>query len=156
MNKLKLITLFIAYLLSTNSYCQKRKNINNIRIKAYKIAYITDQLNLSTKEAEIFWPVYNAHEKLILKFRIEETSSIKTAKTFTKDSLEIGEFKAKKIIDSIKEIRIKAHQENLTYYSRLTTILPYEKILKLQIAEREFKKKLFEKLRERRKVEDRR
>ena len=68
MNKLKLITLFVAYLLSTNSYCQKRKNINNIRVKAYKIAYITDQLNLSAKEAENFWPVYNAHEKLILKF----------------------------------------------------------------------------------------
>jgi len=43
--------------------------MNNDRVKAYKIAYITDQLSLTEKEAQKFWPIYNAHEELMRKFR---------------------------------------------------------------------------------------
>ena len=35
------------------------------RIRAYKTAYITQELDLSSSEAEKFWPVYNEYDKKI-------------------------------------------------------------------------------------------
>jgi hypothetical protein len=34
------------------------------RIRALKVAYITRELSLSEREAQVFWPVYNKHSEL--------------------------------------------------------------------------------------------
>ena len=36
---------------------------NRDKIKTLKIAYITEKLDLSKKEAQQFWPIYNAFEE---------------------------------------------------------------------------------------------
>ena len=64
MNSIKFLLLIGVIFISTNNYSQNREKLN--RVKAYKIAYITDLLNLTTNEAELFWPIYNAHEKLVM------------------------------------------------------------------------------------------
>lgn len=127
--------------------------MNNDRVKAYKIAYITDQLSLTEKEAQKFWPIYNAHEELMRKFRTEERSTIKRDIADTSNLESMSETEAKKIVVFVSELRDKTHKENEAYFSKLKKILPYKKILKLQIAERGFKKRLFENLRKKRKKE---
>ena len=154
MNSIKFLFLFVAIFISTNNYSQNRKKINKNRVKAHKIAFITDQLNLTTDEAEVFWPIYNAHEKLLSEYREKEINAMESIvknpnKRFSspKDLDNIDESEAKKIYNIITDIRIKTHQENKRYFTNVATILSYKKILKLQIAEREFKKELFRKLR---------
>lgn len=44
---------------------------NGGRIEALKIAYITKKLNLSTEEAQRFWPIYNQYMDEIKKTRID-------------------------------------------------------------------------------------
>ena len=41
------------------------------RIEALKIAYLTKKLNLSTDEAQRFWPVYNQYMDEVRKTRID-------------------------------------------------------------------------------------
>lgn len=41
------------------------------RIEALKIAYLTKKLNLSTEEAQRFWPIYNEYMGEIRKTRID-------------------------------------------------------------------------------------
>ena len=41
------------------------------RVEALKIAYLTKKLNLSTEEAQKFWPIYNKYTEEIRKVRIE-------------------------------------------------------------------------------------
>jgi hypothetical protein len=41
------------------------------RIEALKIAYLTKKLNLSTEEAQKFWPIYNEYMGEIRKTRID-------------------------------------------------------------------------------------
>lgn len=41
------------------------------RIEALKIAYLTKKLNLSTDEAQKFWPIYNQYVSEIRKTRID-------------------------------------------------------------------------------------
>ena len=121
------------------------------KMKAYKIAYITDQLNLSTQEAEKFWPIYNTHEERLTKLRKEEDSNIRKLIHSSDQLNDISESEAKSIITSVSNIRDKAHAMNKEYFQKLRKVLPYKKILKLQVAERQFKRKLFERLKERRK-----
>ena len=42
---------------------------NRDKIKTLKIAFITEKLDLSEKEAQQFWPVYNAFEEEHFKLR---------------------------------------------------------------------------------------
>lgn len=48
------------------------------KLEAYKIAYLTNRLNLSTTEAQKFWPIYNKY-----------TSEIKQVKAQNQDLEEI-------------------------------------------------------------------
>ncbi|THU41428.1 hypothetical protein FAM09_04790 [Niastella caeni] len=44
---------------------------NGGRLEALKIAYLTKKLNLSTDEAQKFWPIYNQYMSEIRKTRID-------------------------------------------------------------------------------------
>jgi hypothetical protein len=47
------------------------KQNNGGRVEALKIAYLTKKLNLSTEEAQKFWPIYNKYAEEIRKVRLE-------------------------------------------------------------------------------------
>lgn len=124
------------------------------KIKALKIAYITEKLNLTEKEAERFWPLYNTHQKRISELRREESRSIRRLADSQNRSInvdEISEANAKKVISAVANIQNKIHAENNSFVNRLEKIISYRKILRLQIAEREFKRQIFEKIRRKRK-----
>ena len=103
-----------------------------------------------------FWPIYNAHEKLLSEYREKEIKAMESIvknpnKRFSspKDFDKIDESEAKKIYNIVTDYKkLKTHQENKRYFTNVATVLSYKKILKLQVAEREFKKELFRKLRQ--------
>jgi len=130
MNSIKFLFLFVAIFISTNNYSQNRKKINKNRVKAHKIAFITDQLNLTAKEAEVFWPIYNAHEKLLSEYREKEINAMESIvknpnKPFSspKNLDNIDESEAEKIYNIVTDIRIKTHQENKRYFTGYYFIL---------------------------------
>lgn len=41
------------------------------RVEALKIAFLTQKLNLSTEEAQKFWPIYNKYAAEIRKIRVD-------------------------------------------------------------------------------------
>lgn len=158
MKSIQFLILSIAFITSANVYSQQRNNIDIDRVKSHKIAFITNKLNLTAKEAQVFWPVYNAHEKLMSQYRRDEINAMKMVVKnperpyLSKKNFDnISEDEAKKIYSIVTNLRNKTHQENQNYMSKLTTILSYKKILKLQASEREFRKELFRKLKQTRK-----
>jgi len=161
MKSIKFLVVIIAILTSNNSYAQKGKRIDKNRVKSHKIAFITDQLNLTIMEAEVFWPIYNAHEKEMSEYREKEINAMKSivknpnklhqSNQFPKNLDNIDESKAKKIYNKVTDIRNKTHQEKQRFFTKLTTVLSYKKILKLQASEREFRIELFRKLKQTRK-----
>jgi hypothetical protein len=158
MKSIKFLMLIVAITSATSSYSQKGNKIDVDRVKSHKIAFITDQLNLTAKEAEVFWPIYNAHEKLMSQYRRDEINAMKMVVKnperpyLSKKNFDnISEDEAKKIYRIVTDLRKKTIQEKQNYMSKLTTILSYKKILKLQASEREFRKELFRKLKQTRK-----
>lgn len=73
MKKLLLIVTFFTTLagaaLSQDGEAEK-KNPGG-RVEALKIAYLTQKLNLSTDEAQKFWPIYNKYAAEIRKVRTD-------------------------------------------------------------------------------------
>ncbi|GAO45098.1 hypothetical protein [Flavihumibacter petaseus] len=64
--------LFTIFFLITAATAQQPRP--GERVEALKIAYLTKKLNLTTDEAQRFWPVYNAYMAELKKVRIEGRS----------------------------------------------------------------------------------
>lgn len=141
-----LFSLFVvlAFCFSTNA--QKRKG-HKEKIKLLKISYLTEQLDLTSSEAEKFWPVYNEHSKNILDFMAKKSDAIKKELRVVKEIDSIDEKKGLTLFNLTQYLERKKFEERENYIKKLKTILPIKKILKLQIAEKEFGRKLMRKYR---------
>ena len=65
--KMKKLVLLLAMFFSgfTVLYAQDENDPRGEKIQALKIAFITQKLNLTTDEAQKFWPVYNQYDQEI-------------------------------------------------------------------------------------------
>lgn len=69
----RIFTLFFFFLFFiSNSPAQAPRA--GERVEALKIAYLTKKLNLTTEEAQKFWPVYNQYMSELKKARFEGRS----------------------------------------------------------------------------------
>lgn len=124
---------------------------NNPRVKRFKIAFITDKLDLTEEESQKFWPLYNkfdkANHQLFKKEKSEIREKIKSAGGINN----ISDKEAIEVLNKLKEIKYSHYKLKVDFYEDLKRILPANKILKLEIAEHGFKKKMFDKIQKRRK-----
>ncbi|MEQ6124178.1 hypothetical protein AAON49_08270 [Pseudotenacibaculum sp. MALMAid0570] len=158
MKNIRTIIPILLLFLCANTFAQKKriKRPDQDKIRQYKIAYITDQLNFNEKEAEKFWPVYNAHEKQISELRKQERSKFWKLIKNKEEITNLSESDSKIMVVAFNEIQDKIQTINKEYFKKLKNILPYKKILKLKIAEISFKRHLFDKLKKQRRIKDKR
>ncbi len=139
---IKKIALFIALTVSTimvySSENQKPK-FDYDKFKAEKIAYFTDIIQLTPVEAQIFWPIYNEYEikkwELIKEQKNIEKNFEESLKLLTPD--ELAEM-AKKIAE-FHFIEGKIDKE---YNEKFLEILPPHKVIRMYMAEVNFRNKM--------------
>ncbi|TAJ13149.1 hypothetical protein DMA11_10165 [Marinilabiliaceae bacterium JC017] len=114
------------------------------RIKAQKVAFITQKVNLTTEEAQVFWPVYNeftAKKETLTQKRRNISKEIKqnwqTASQAQKEAT----------ADQLIAFKLEEAQLDMTYHAKFKTILSIDKVLQLYQAETMFKKHLLNQLR---------
>ncbi len=113
------------------------------QIESQKIAFITQKLDLSPEEAQVFWPVYNEYNKQTR----EENKRFHEKHHILMSNFEIiTDEEAEELIDARIIHAQKLLDIEKEYYLRLKNILPPKKIVRLFEAEREFKKILIKKL----------
>ena len=73
----KLILLSCLFFTTLNLMAQPpgRKGMKD-KIRTLKVEFITDKLDLSSGEAEKFWPIYNAFEKAYMELRHEKLKGL--------------------------------------------------------------------------------
>ena len=124
---------------------QGHKNHENF--KAHKTAYITQSLDLSSKEAEKFWPVYNAYEKKAFNLRVSKNREIR------KQIKENGGIDAMddKLVNEYLNTLLQNEQAYIDLkrklYNDLKNVLPSKKMLKLYKTEGEFNRKVLSEFR---------
>lgn len=114
------------------------------KFKAMKVAHITEKLNLTSAEAEKFWPIYNeyqAKKEVIYK-------ELKTLKRATKDDKEVSDAEIETMLN--KRIEAKQNDANLEkeYLAKFKTALPIRKVGEFYKAEESFKRELLRKMRD--------
>ncbi len=117
------------------------------RIKTLKVAFITEQLNLSREEAQLFWPVYNAHEQKIADIRKKERQQFggrlaNLSQTSPKE--------AEVMVATYAKLQSEKHAVEQDFIADLKEVIPALKIIKLFRAEESFKKRLLQQYQKRR------
>lgn len=125
-------------LLSFSFYAQGPKKE---KIKALKVAYLTNNLSLTATEAEKFWPIYNAYDKKQFELRHDKMKMIKE-KLESESVDNLTDKQASVMINQIEDVEDDLYQNRKKFMANLKTVLSPVKILKLKKAEDDFNKTL--------------
>ncbi len=112
------------------------------KIEALRIAFITQRLDLTSKEAQVFWPVYNEYlDKLeTLRKSFKQQYNKNTDFDFKTDK------EAEAYINAEINLKQKEAEYFKEYYERIKKVLPLKKVAQLRRAEEDFKKELLHQL----------
>ena len=132
--------------MTTTFYAQEREQKKE-KIKALKIAFITNELQLTSTEAATFWPVYNAFEERQYILRRQKSKSFRE-KVNSSNSTNISEIEAVAILSEIESIDDELFQTRKKVNSDLKNILSAVKLVKLKKAEEDFNRTLLKQYRQ--------
>jgi len=140
----------IAVLCAASVVAQPRVKQKMEQVKSLKVAFITNELNLTPEESAKFWPLYNAFEEKQREIRRQ-----KVTKYFDRrDNSEVEkmtEKEASALLAQMEDNEEELYQSRKRFIASLKTILPAVKIIKLKKAEEDFNRKLLKQYREKRK-----
>ncbi len=153
-NEMKLITLLLFSLCSPSVFFAQMERPpkgpppsekeNEAKIEQLKIAFISKELNLTTAEAQLFWPVFNEMEEKLKLIRKESRAIEKEiAEKFDKLTDEEAETMMKTLFaNEERELSIKKE-----YATKFSAVIGKKRALKLLSLEHEFKRELLDVLR---------
>jgi hypothetical protein len=136
-NKILALALLLTTFLSFGQHNKESRE----KIKALKVAYLTQELKLNAIEAQQFWPLYHKYSEKRDNYLEKGRSKFRKLKGL--DNLEEAE--AKKLVFLKVSLDKKIIVEKEVFISELSTFLSYKKIMKLYLSEREFARKLMRK-----------
>lgn len=141
----KRILYILLFFVSFNAFAQGR---HSEKIKAMKVGFITEKLNLTETEAQKFWPIYNAYDEKVTKLKHEDSRKLRSELRNDFDSM--TEARASEIVEEFISIEKQISEERQLLVEKLKGVIPAKKIILLIKAEDDFKEMLWKKLKERR------
>ena len=141
--KTKIILILLIF--TSYSFSQGMKEKKE-KIKALKVAYITEQLNLTSEEAQKFWPVYNTFDDK--QFELKHNKMKAIVNQFENGGFEsLSDKEALDLITKMENYEEEMHVLKKKYLSDLLKVLPPKKVIRLKKAEDEFNRKLLREFR---------
>ena len=154
MKLFKKISLFVTFcFLSVLTFAQtdQTKSEKEDEIRYQKIAFFTDKIGLTADEAQLFWPIYN--EYWAKKNKI--ISERKKKMTYFSENIEnLSNDEMIKYADQYINYEMQLAELLDEYHNKFKKILPIEKVMKIYLADYDFKTFLLKKIRESGKEED--
>ena len=136
-------------LLSFSIFAQSEKfKEKKEKIKAMKVAFLTTELDLTSNEAERFWPLYNTFDDKQFELRHQKMRSY--FRRMQGENLDkLSEKDASALLDQMEDNEDDLFNLRKKFVSSLREILPAIKIIKLKKAEEDFNRKLLQQYKER-------
>lgn len=149
LNIILLILLLPLLSLAQGHHGQGRieNQLSHEEMRAEKVAYLTNQIDLSISEAQKFWPVYNAFQKEMENNMNEMRNIMHSLKT---DTNVLSEQELESKIDRLIELESEEASIRSNYHEKFKGVLPISKVAMLYRAEMGFRKHLLEKYRSKR------
>lgn len=143
MNKMKKLILLSLLLLGSMAAQAQDRDEHREKIKALKTAHITEGLNLTPKEAQQFWPIYNNFEEKRRELYRRERADIENLDCMTENE-------ATSKLNEYVEIEREDFLLKKKYYNDLRQVFSAKKIMQLKQLEEEFYRNLMREYRSRR------
>ncbi|WP_430466396.1 sensor of ECF-type sigma factor [Winogradskyella ouciana] len=138
----KLIPILVL-LISFSSFAQNGGKMQE-RIKAQKIAFITEKLSLTTEEAQQFWPIYNAYEAKVEDIKSKDLQPLKQEMRRG----DVSDKRANELLEKLMKAETDIHEAKLQLVQDLKEVISSKKIILLKAAEDQFNKILLERLKQ--------
>jgi len=137
------VTVILTVFFGANIAAQ---NVNRERLDAYKIGFLTKRLNLTTQEAEKFWPVYNEYQDQKTKIQLERQE---INRNFNQNELNMSDREMTEAGDRIIALEFSEAGLAQEFHNKIKAILSPVKVLRLYQAENQYRLQLLKELRER-------
>jgi hypothetical protein len=111
------------------------------KMEAVRIGYITKRLDLTTDEAQKFWPIYNECQADLKKLHQANKPSKKIE--------DMTDAEAEKLLIAKTDMQKKKIELELTYRERFKKVLSTKKVALLETAEMHFRQQVFSEVRNR-------
>ncbi len=145
MKKLIILLVTALFLFGHAGNAQGKGGPDFEKFKSQKIAFLTEKMNLTPKEAQEFWPVYNQFEK----DRINIQQQRRTLEMKTRDvNVQLTD---QEVIKTTRDISASFKKEadiSANYNEKFLKILPPQKVLQLYRAENQFRVHMFDQYRD--------
>jgi hypothetical protein len=112
---------------------EQRERIQN-RIESQKIAFITQKLNLTTAEAQNFWPIYNEFQVQMKDFRNQYK--------FELENRDLSEADANIFLNELLDREQEELDLKKGYFQKLKSAVSAQKVAKLYIIEKKFREEI--------------
>ncbi len=146
MNRILFVLCFLGLSITMFGQQPSKDEIHEKVISA-KIAYFTQELSLTSEEAQAFWPIYNKWWDDRQSANSATRKALKSIKKLNKEG-NYSEVEMKKLIKTYTSCMKNESDVYEVYIEEFYKILPVEKVAKIFVAEDGFRKKLTQMWRE--------
>jgi hypothetical protein len=130
------------------SFCRvSAQNPNLEKLNAYKIAFFTKKLDLTSQEAERFWPVYNDFQNQKNQLQIEKVSLMRL---FNQGESTMSDNQVTELGNKYCAVLVQESALAVTFHKKLQEILPPRKVIRVYQAENQYRIQLLNELQDRR------
>ncbi|WP_016990295.1 hypothetical protein [Flavobacterium sp. ACAM 123] len=145
---IKKITSLLLLLTSFSFYAQdNRMKDKKEQIKVLKVAFLTTELDLTTRQAEKFWPIYNTFDDKQFEIRHQKMRAFKNRMN---DSAldDMSENEANYLLTEMESADEELFLLRKKFTKNLKEVLPAVKIITLRKSEEGFNRKLLHQYRD--------
>jgi hypothetical protein len=131
------ITLMFPFIKST------AQNTNLEKLNNYKIGFFTKKLNLTSEEAEKFWPVYNDYQG---QRNIIQIDKLKLNRNFNQNESSLSNSQLEEIGDKYVDCLVRESTLAVAFHKKMKEVLPPAKVILYYQAENQYKIQLLNEL----------
>jgi len=139
MKRITLIFLFAA--LSYTSFAQRgTRKIDREKLEAARVAFISTRLDLSTEQAQVFWPIFN-------EFDDQRRETLRELSRLSHDTESLSEEDAKNRVERRFNLQALLIEQEKEFVQKAADVLSYKQILLLNDINRDFTRSLYQRQR---------
>jgi hypothetical protein len=145
MNSIYKVIWFTWFLFLCHPGAAQNKTDEKQDLQKQKVAFFTENLQLSANESSRFWPVYNDYQNRRDKIARDRNTLMKY---FESNKLNMTEKEAGELIAKYVSFQQQETELLESFTKKFQEFLPAKKVMRIYIVELDFKKWLLENLRQ--------
>jgi hypothetical protein len=140
---MKRIVIFLFILSAVPVIRLSAQNTNLEKLNDYKIGFFTKKLNLTSEEAEKFWPVYNDYQGQRNLIQVEK---LKLNRNFNQNESTLTDKQLEEMGDKYVDCLVQESNLAVSFHRKLKGVLPPVKVILYYQAENQYKIQLLNEL----------